>query len=372
MHKQSKPTKLIYASGERDADIYYATGISTADPYAFLEQGKKRTMFTSALELSRAKSAATCKVGLMPAPKSESQGKTGALLLLLREKKIRKVEVPYNFPLGLAQRLKADGIAVSAAKSTPFFPERRIKSEREIGFIQKTQDAAQEAIALAIRMIKASKADDKDRLFLHGKPLTSEYLQERMSGFLSGRGFEPGPIIVSCGAETSMPHARGTGQLRNNRQVIMDVFPRSASTRYFGDVTRTVVKGEPSRRFERMYEAVHKVQLSCLDEVAEGRSGPELYAKAVDMFKGMGFEKKVTKHGVFGFNHGLGHGVGLEIHEEPGLSPTGGRLEAGNVVTVEPGLYYPQVGGVRIEDTVAVTKDGYKNLTWLAKDLQIL
>ncbi|MFA5247539.1 MAG: Xaa-Pro peptidase family protein [Candidatus Micrarchaeia archaeon] len=364
--------KLIFAPGEKDADIYYATGMSTTDPYLYLEHGRKKVMFASSLECSRAKKIAKCGVEVLPSPKTDTEKKMGAIIMALKRRKIRSASVPYDFPTGLAQKLGEYNIKAIAVQWPQFFKQREVKTEREIKLIAHSQEIAQQAIEEAIEVINASRPDPSGRLLFDGKPLTSEFLHERIAGFLSIRGFEAGETIVCSGEDSMMPHARGAGQLWQDRQIIIDVFPKCLATRYYGDVTRTVFKGEPTGKFLRMYDAVKNVQQGCLDRLREGAVGSELYKFAVEQFERKGYKKTATKVGLFGFTHSLGHGLGLDIHEEPRLSPLGGRLDAGNVVTVEPGLYYPKIGGIRIEDAVVVTKNGCKNLTRLPKDLQII
>lgn len=364
--------KLIFASGEKDADIYYATGMSTTDPYLYIERGKKKVMFASALECSRAKKHAKCSVEALPTPKTGAEKKMGAIIMALKKRKIRSASVPYDFPTGLAQKLSEHGIRTKAVQSPQFFKQREVKTEREIRMIAKSQETAQQAIEKVVGIIAKAKPDGNGLLSYDQKPLTSEYLHEKAALFLSSKGFEAGETIIATGADSSMPHCRGSGRIHDNSQVVIDIFPKDRATRYYGDVTRTVFKGEPSKEFVRMYDAVKAVQQGCLDRLRDGAVGSEMYKYAVEQFDKKGYKKTKTKEGLFGFTHSLGHGLGLDIHEEPRLSPIGGRLETGNVVTVEPGLYYPKIGGVRIEDAVVVTKKGHRNLTRLSKELLIL
>jgi Xaa-Pro aminopeptidase len=153
---------------------------------------------------------------------------------------------------------------------------------------------------------------------------------------------------------------------------VLDVFPRHRTTRYWGDVTRTVVRGEPSKKLEEQYAAVLAAQENALSKVRAGTSGDEVHREVIAEFERRGFGRVTTKKGVFGFTHGTGHSVGLDLHEEPRISTGGATLEAGNAVTVEPGLYYPTTGGVRIEDLVIVRKNGCQNITRLGKEDWIL
>jgi Xaa-Pro aminopeptidase len=264
------------------------------------------------------------------------------------------------------------GIRVEAQTARPFFAQRAVKTGKEIRFLQKSQDFAQQAIGVAMQAIRAAKVDSRGRLVWEGKPLTSESVQSKISVFLAANGFDPSSPIVSCGAQAAFPHERGHGPLFAHKPIIIDVFPRNLATRYWGDVTRTVVKDEPSKELVKMYGAVKKAQELALEKVKEGATGDEIHKTVQESFKRSGFDNKTTNEGAFGFTHGTGHGVGLDIHEEPRLSTGGAKLSAGNVVTVEPGLYYPKVGGVRIEDMVVVEKNGERNLTRLGKELLVL
>ena len=369
--------KIIYASSESDSDQYYATHFLAPDRFLYVEKNGKGTAFVSELEYSRAKREAKCKVELMPKPpaqKSKAKPKSISIIAqILKSQGIRKASAPYNFPLGLAQRLSSNGIKIDAKPTSPFFDNRAIKSKKEISCIAESQEYAQQAIELAMGIISHAIVDaETGKLLLEGKVLTSEELRGRMSAFLSKHGFEPNNPIVSCGKSTAYAHDNGFGPIFAHQPIIMDVFPRHATTRYFGDVTRTVVKGEPTKEFSRLYEAVRQAQEQALDLVCEGCTGDEIHNKVKSVFISAGFENTTGKNGAFGFTHSTGHGVGLDIHEEPRVASGCGPLKAGNVITIEPGLYYQKIGGARIEDTVVVTKKGCDNLTRLGKELTVL
>ena len=164
-----------------------------------------------------------------------------------------------------------------------------------------------------------------------------------------------------------MPHARGTGPLYANQPIVMDVFPRSELTGYFADMTRTVSKGAPSDEIIRMYDAVQKAKELAASMIHPGITGAEVYTAVVEFFQAEGYETA----GSSGFTHSLGHGVGLEIHEAPSLSPSGSELKVGQVITLEPGLYYQGIGGVRLEDMGVVTRDGFDSFTCFEEKLVV-
>ena len=172
--------------------------------------------------------------------------------------------------------------------------------------------------------------------------------------------------IVSCGEDTAIPHMTGTGPLRADEPIIIDLFPLHEKSGYFADMTRTFVKGEPSPEILDMYTTLREAKQMAISRIKSGVSGAALHQIVVDFFKDRGYDSNTR-----GFVHNLGHGVGLQIHEQPTVGPSGKPLEAGNVITVEPGLYYSGIGGVRLEDIGAVTKSGFENFTSFSEDLVV-
>ena len=181
--------------------------------------------------------------------------------------------------------------------------------------------------------------------------------------------------IISCGAESADPHAIGSGPIKPHSPVVIDIFPVSLRTHYYGDMTRTIFKGEPSAGLQKMYEAVREAQEQAIAQVRAGADGKDIYDSVCRHFNAEGYPTRISTKGGEGFIHGLGHGVGIDIHEPPSLGATSSILKAANVVTVEPGLYYPRprrnipAGGIRIEDAVVVKNGDCENLTKFPKDL---
>jgi Xaa-Pro aminopeptidase len=158
--------------------------------------------------------------------------------------------------------------------------------------------------------------------------------------------------------------------------IILDIFPADKASRYYADMTRTVVKGEPGEELQKMYDAVLESQQMALAMVGPSVNGKDIHQKVSDVLHEAGYEtllhdQKPGEPLQRGFIHGTGHGVGLEIHEAPRVSTADEELVPGDVVTIEPGLYYPEIGGVRIEDLVVVTEDGCRNLTKFPKEFRI-
>jgi Xaa-Pro aminopeptidase len=186
--------------------------------------------------------------------------------------------------------------------------------------------------------------------------LTSERLKVAIETACIEAGSVSLSTIAAGGDQACDPHNRGTGPLRPNELIIVDVFPRVADTGYHGDMTRTFLRGRASDAQKAIVGAVRAAQLRALAAIRAGVPGSEVHRKVTETFTSLGFETRSTPSGSVGFFHGTGHGLGLDVHEPPRMNATDNTpLRRGAVVTVEPGLYYPGVGACRIEDVVQVT-----------------
>ena len=206
-----------------------------------------------------------------------------------------------------------------------------------------------------------------DILCCQGQPLTSEQVRRAIEFSLLEDGCEATDTIVAGGVQAADPHARGTGPLPANAPIVIDIFPRSKSHRYYADMTRTVLRGEASLETKELYDAVLAAQIAGIDAIRSGVSGEEVHAAVGEVFLDRGYPERES----CGFTHSTGHGVGLDVHEKPSLGEGGEVLGAYEVVTVEPGLYYPDIGGVRLEDLVVVRDTGCDNLTRFKKKLLV-
>jgi len=285
--------------------------------------------------------------------------------------------VPSDFPLGHADGLRKAGFMVEA-QSNPYFPERLVKRQDEIDAITAAQRATETAVEEAIRLIAASRIKD-DLLYVpedgptdrQDTPLTSERIKQVINLKLMELGFVAQHTIVACGRQACDPHNEGSGPLRAKQPIIIDVFPRSSSTRYFADMTRTIVKGRASDGQKRLYDLVRQGQEIAFERIRAGADGQAIHEAITALFEKAGCRTGLIDGRMQGYFHGTGHGVGLDIHEAPRISRSGSRLETGHVVTVEPGLYYPEIGAVRLEDLVVVTDTGCINLTKYPKVLEV-
>ncbi|MCY3761075.1 MAG: Xaa-Pro peptidase family protein [Gemmatimonadetes bacterium] len=372
---------LLIGASENNADLHYASGFLAPDPYTFVQSAEASTILVSELEIDRAKAQAGVDRVLSIAPFQHQAAQQspplpaaclyfGAVALALSEIGLKRLLVPAEFPLAAADFLRAAGYELQVAEP-PLFPQRAIKSPAELDAIQSALKAAEAGMEAAIAALRASSVEDDGLLRLEGETLTSEKIRYLIHHRLLELNCVAEHTIVACGRDSCDPHEEGSGPLRAHQPIVIDIFPRSAATRYFGDITRTVVKGRAGDSLKRMYETVLSAQERGLSLVCNQADGREIHREILALFEEAGFETGERDGRIQGFFHGTGHGLGLEIHESPSISSRGGRLETGHVVTVEPGLYYAGVGGVRIEDVVAVEDGGCRVLTSFPRFLEL-
>jgi Xaa-Pro aminopeptidase len=370
---------MIVADSEQDANMLYAVGFFVPDPFIYLRIRGRHSIVMSDLEIDRARrQAAHCQVLSFGRyqKKLHEQGIPRAgfaeiVQCLLREKRVRSIRVPDNFALGLADELRRLGVRVRT-RSGGFFPERQKKSAAEVREIRAALRMAEEGMAAGVEALRRARAGRDGRLRYRGAALTSERLRAVIDTAVLQAGGLANHTIVAGGRQGCDPHEPGYGPLRANEPIILDIFPRSQSTGYFGDITRTVVRGRASEPVRRLYDTVRRGQRLAYQKVQAGASTRAVHKVVADYFVAQGYPTGRRAGRMQGFFHGTGHGVGLEIHEAPRLGANSeGVLNVGHVVTVEPGLYYPELGGVRLEDMAWVSDRGTRNLTRFEKVLEI-
>ena len=375
----SKENLLIVADSERDANMLYAVRMFVPDPFIYLRLNGKCYVVLSDLEIDRARKVASHCTALSLTEYQEQLKKSGVkrpglahvIRAVLREHSTRKINVPPNFPHGLARQLRDLNVKVKVCKED-CFPAREIKSREEIKMISAALIMAEVGLAEGIQALKRAKVGKNKRLSLNNAPLTSERLRAIIDTAIIQAGGIASHTIVAGGEQGCDPHERGYGPLKSNSPIILDVFPRSQRTGYFGDITRTVVKGRAPEPVRKMYHSVAQAQEIAFKHLGEGASARKIHQAVSDHFTSQGYRTGKHNGRMEGFFHGTGHGVGLEIHEAPRLSKSSpDKLRAGHVVTVEPGLYYPGIGGVRLEDMAVITKSTSKNLTQFEKILEV-
>jgi len=368
--------RLIVAPSETDADMLYATRIFIGDPFIFLQQKGKRTLVLSDLEIDRAKKNARGDEFVMfNQLEREVQGKAKkappyekVLAHFLTKRGVKRALVPANFPLGFANEIKRNGIALETSNGL-FWPAREKKTAEEIRLLERALRMTEAGMKRGMEILKASKPGAGRKLKWSGKTLTSEILRAEIDSAILRAGGVPTNTIVAGGDQACDPHERGFGPLRADSLIILDIFPRDGKTGYWGDMTRTVVRGRASEQQRKLWETVKAGQALALKRIKAGVDGMSIHQAITELFERRGFPTEVRNGRRVGFFHGTGHGLGLEIHEYPRLQKV--VLKAGQCLTVEPGLYYPGLGGTRIEDVVIVEKDGCRILTRFPKQLEI-
>jgi Xaa-Pro aminopeptidase len=387
VNKDEGQNLLVIGAPEHDANAYHLSGFLAPDAVICLRVAGNRYLAVSSLEYGRAAKSATVdkllsheELGISSLArelKSGARAYGAAVANLIDELGASNspVVVPADFGVVYADELRARGITLTPDGKL-FDSLRRAKSEEEVSNIEKTQDAVEAACALAADILEESEVREDKVLNWRGETLTSELLRAEIDVELLRRGCAANGTIVAGGPQAADPHERGHGPLKAGESIIVDIFPVDLSTRYHSDMTRTFVKGEPNEGLQEMYDAVLESQKTALSMIRAGVNGRDIHRKVAEVLHEAGYKTNVHdqeegKPLTEGFFHGTGHGVGLEVHEAPRVSLADEELIPGDVISVEPGVYDPNVGGVRIEDLVVVTKEGCRNLTTFPKEFRI-
>jgi Xaa-Pro aminopeptidase len=375
---RSNQAILLVAASEGDSNMLYAAGFFVPDPFIFFRHKNTSYAVMSDLEIDRAKKQSRADRVLSLSEyqrKLRKMGKANPALidvldLLFRERGIRSLIVPANFSALLADQLRAKGFTVQI-KRDPFFAERETKAASEVRHITESLRVAKLGLDAGIQALERSRIGRDGYLHLNGSRLTSETLKTAVNTTIMSQGWLPSHTIISSGNQCVDPHHEGTGPIKAHTSIIFDIFPRSQKNGYFGDLSRTVVRGRASQKLKEMYATVQEGQQIGFDMIRDGVNGRDVHQKILALFEARGFPTGRIRGRMQGFFHGTGHGLGLDIHEPPRIAPVEAILREGHVVTVEPGLYYLGVGGVRLEDVVLVTEKGNRNLTDCPQFLEI-
>lgn len=372
---------LMYGASERNADMLYATGVMSPDPFLYLRLKEHCFLIVPDLEVPRLRRLkGRCRI--LPLGGFHSAGRNGVCFAeygflarvirsLLREQHIKKVTAPMDFPYGLARQLRRLKVKLKVADG-PLFPQRATKTSEEIKKISAALIMAEVGLAEGVQVLKNSKVGRRGILTYHNSPLTAEKLRAIMNTAIYQAGGVPGHTIVAGGLQSCDPHEPGHGVLRAGEPIVLDVFPRSQKTGYYGDITRTVVKGRASEALRRMHDTVCRGQALAFDLLRDGRPANEVHHAVQNFFQEQGYSTRLEPRRREGFFHGTGHGVGLELHEAPLVAAQSSDVvQKGQIVSVEPGLYYPELGGMRMEDVVVVGRHGIKNLTQFDRQLEV-
>ncbi|MBT8171825.1 Xaa-Pro peptidase family protein [Candidatus Bathyarchaeota archaeon] len=379
---------FLYSDSYKDDNMFFLTKFLATDPFIFLKKpNEDPKIIVNQMEYSRASKQSIVKevrsyfdydyLGAMKSVKEPEFGIIQLLINVLQKEFDNKTRicVPPNFPLLIADFLRAKGLTIE-----PMYglveKARETKDPQEINTINKIQKINEKVTSEIIELISNTDVGNKKTLLLKGEKLTVG----KIKSFLSHKLLENGclieeDIIVACGPKSSDPHYVGEplDELKADQPIILDIYPRSIQKRLWTDMTRTIVKGRASKKVKQMFFAVSEAKDASLEAIEAGALGSDVYDVCCDVLEKSGYEttrngKKVSS----GMTHSLGHGVGLQIHERPRIGEfSNSPIEEHVIVTVEPGLYDPNVGGVRIEDIIEVIKSGYKNLTKMETCLEI-
>jgi Xaa-Pro aminopeptidase len=372
---------LIYADTIRSPEMRREVPIAIPDPFLYVERDGARHVVVTSFEIERVRAIAG-------APMPHAYEEFGYDQLIERglardevylevavnacaELGVTDAAVPWTFPARFADRLREAGVAIRPELDL-FQDRRRVKSDAQLAGIRRAQRAAEAGMDAARALLRRAEQDGGG-LVVDGAPLTSERVKAAIMKVFISHGVVADEFIVAHGPQSAVGHDMGSGAIGEGEPIVVDLWPKDIETACYADMTRTFVVGEPPADITR-YHALCKEALDrSLDAIRPGRPAADVFQLVCEIFHEAGEPTQLSKTPgevlEDGFFHGLGHGVGLEVHEQPSLSRAPGTMVAGDVVTLEPGLYRHGYGGVRLEDLVLVTEDGAENLTEYPYDL---
>ena len=372
---------LIYADSLRSPEMRHEVPLVVPDPFLYAERDSSQHVVASSFELDRIKAVAP-HLELLPYEEfglddlyaqglSRDEIELEVILRAARRFGIEKAVVPATFPLEVADHLRANGIEVTADREH-FVQRRRVKNEAELAGIRRAQHAAEAGMTAARDLLRSAERQN-GTLMLEGEPLTCERIKVAVEQAFTANGAFADEFIVSHGSQTAVGHDMGSGPIAPDEPVCLDLFPRDRESGCFADMTRVFVVGEPSEELAEYHRLCREALEVSVAAVKPGVPGSELNRICSKVFEEHGYPTLLSKAPgevlKDGFYHSLGHGVGLEVHEDPSLGRGPGELVAGDVIAVEPGLYSHGYGGCRLEDLVLVTDDGAEVLTDYPYDL---
>jgi Xaa-Pro aminopeptidase len=373
---------LIYADSMRSADLRHAIPLGVPDAILYAEANGSKHVFTHAMEAPRLQA-----LGLFDVHVSEEFGSDELMEAGLKPREIRaelavrevasiglkRAVVPEQFPVWLADRLRAEGVELVVDQEL-FDDRRRSKTEAQIAGLRRAQKAAEAAMDTCREMLRRSEISGSE-LILDGEPLSVERVKAAMNQTFAAHDTTPDEYIVAPGAQGAVGHDMGSGPIPAHTPLVVDIFPRDNASAVYTDMTRTFVRGDVADDVRDWHRLCKEALDRALAETRPGVEGRALFDGTCEIFEAAGeLTPRTKKPGeplADGFFHGLGHGVGLEVHEAPGLGRISDKqLVVGDVITLEPGLYRQGYGGVRLEDIVLVTEDGCENITRYPYDLE--
>lgn len=361
LDKKDIDALVIFGNSYENSNLFYLSNFLAPDPFLFFKKiNEDPIIVVSSMELERAKKSSNSRVKELN-EMSENSNYYEVIESLFKKFNVEIPGVDYSFPFYMAKKLKDYSFSPVDVSLI-----RRRKNKNEIKKIKKAQEAAEAGIMEVKNVLQNSEIRD-NKLFYKGDALTSEYLHQVVEEALLKKGAECRDLIISSGKNSAVPHHSGEGKM-DAGPIIVDVFPKLKKERYCGDITRTFSL-KKDQQIEELYKTVHEAQKTAFDELESGKETSKIDEKVKNYFRKKGFGGEKGEKDI-NFSHSTGHGVGLNVHESPSISINkDNKLKKGDVVTIEPGLYNSQMGGVRIEDLVVIKEDGFKNLTSFEKNL---
>ena len=372
---------LIVGDTERCFELRHELPLRIGDPFVYAEIGDRRIAVVWSIEGDRI-AVVDPRVEIVPVETISIDDLIAAgvdyyevtptqIVRAVQSLGIARARVPEAFPLRLSDDLRAAGIEI--VPDQRFFDmRRRRKTPAELEGIRRASIAAEAAMAAIASLLARSEPGEGGRV-VAGEPLTSELLRDAAESAFAEHGTRSDDSIVAHGAQAADGHHVGEGRVANDDVLVCDLFPVDRESACYSDMTRTFSVGTPDPELVTWHAHTREALEHVRALVEPGADGAELYRTVCRFYEERGYRTRLSaKEGTVlreGFNHSLGHGVGLEVHEAPSLSRTGHELVAGDVITLEPGLYRHGFGGVRLEDIVLVTDDGCETITDFPYDL---
>lgn len=372
---------LICADSIRSADMRHAVPLAVPDPFVYAEANGKSHVFSNSMEAPRLED-----LGLFEVHVGEEFGVDELIAQGLPWKELRaqlllraigslgtkKFTVPDDFPVWLADRLRTEGFEIVPDQDV-FDDRRRAKTDAQLAGMRRAQKAAEAAMDTCRDLLRRSEISG-EQLILDGEPLTVERVKAAMNATFTAHDTTSEDFIVAPGPQGAVGHDMGSGPIAPHTPLVVDIWPRDNASAVFTDMTRTFVVGEVADDVREWHRLCKEALDRAISEVRPGADGKAIFEGTCEIFEAAGEPTQRTKTPgeslVDGFFHGLGHGVGLEVHEAPGMGLLSDKqFVVGDAVTIEPGLYRQGYGGVRLEDLVLVTEDGVENLTQYPYDL---
>jgi len=375
---------LIIGDTFRSPELRHEVPLAVPDPFVYLERDGARHVYIGSMEVERIRGLGR---GLAVHPLEElgiddlyAQGLGWGEIRLewaaraCAHAGLTRAAVPSTFPAGHLDRLRRAGVGLTVDQAL-FDERRRVKHGAELQGVRRAQDAAEAALAAGVSLLGRAE-DGGGVLRLDGEPLTVERVKAAMRHVFAERGCSADEFIVAPGPQGAVGHEMGHGPIRYGQPVVFDLWPRDDASSCYADMTRTVAVGPVSSEVQEWHRLTKQALAATTALIRAGVECRAVFDAACEIYEAAGYPTQRTKDAGavlrHGFFHGLGHGVGLEVHEGPYLGRlSGGTLRAGDVVTLEPGLYDPAIGGVRLEDLVLVTDDGCEVLTRFPYDLEV-